>query len=124
MTTSAICHFKNCWTSLVFKPQIQVYAILDANKQEEFHEGFVAEVMLNITPDAEHDEKVDSDREQADLQPPSKNTNTGLGMLLGDMFTMPRRNECQSGKGQSKRCTGTYMSRLHLLMPTHCSGGD
>ena len=60
-----------------------------ANKQEKLHDVFVAEVMMNITPDAERNEELDSDREQEDLEPPSKKAKTGLGMLLGDMFTIP-----------------------------------
>ena len=62
---------------------------LIANKQEGVHEVFVAEVMMNITPDADQDEELDSNREQEDLEPPSKKAKTGLGMLLGDMFTIP-----------------------------------
>ena len=55
---------------------------LNANEQGKLYEDFVAVAMMNITPDAEQDEQLDSDREQEDLEPPSKKAKTGLEMLL------------------------------------------
>ena len=78
---------------------------LDANKQEELHEDFVTEVMMNISPDAE----LDSDREQEDLEPPSKKANTGLGMLLGDMFTIPATKKRMSIRERAEQEMHKYI---------------
>ena len=82
---------------------------LDANKQEEITEDFVAEVMMNITPDAEQDEELDSDREQEDLEPPSKKANTELKMLLGDMFTMPATKKRMSIRERAEQEMHRYI---------------
>ena len=86
-------------------PRFKSMPFLDANKHEELHEDFVTEVMMNITPDAE----LDSDREQEDLEPPSKKAKTGLGMLLGDMFTIPATKKRMSIRERAEQEMHKYI---------------
>ena len=67
---------------------------------------------MNIIPDAEQDEQLDSKTEQEDLEPPSKKAKTGLGMLLGDMFTMLAMKKQMSIRDRAEQEMHMYIQEL------------
>ena len=67
---------------------------MDAYETNLLHEKFLAEIMMHVVPDAEQEEeRPHSETENADNtteeEPTAKKPKTGLGKLLGDMFTRP-----------------------------------
>ena len=52
---------------------------------------------------------MDSDSEQEDLKPPSKEPKTGLGKLLGDIFTMPNMKKRMSIRERAQQEMHTYI---------------
>ncbi len=85
-------------------PRFKSMPFLDANKQEELHEDFLAEVMMKLTPDAKQDEELDSGKEQENLELPSKKTKSGLGM-----FTMPAANKRMSIREKAEQEIHRYI---------------
>ena len=71
-------------------PRFKSMPFLDEAKTQLLHDNVLAEMMKHVTPDPEQEEDTVSDSEcVAEKEPVAKKPKTGLGKLLGGMFSKP-----------------------------------
>ena len=71
-------------------PRFKSMPFLDEAKTQLLHDNVLAEMMKHVTPDPEQEEDTVSDSEcVAEKEPVAKKPKTGLGKLLGVMFSKP-----------------------------------
>ena len=98
-------------------PRFKAMPFVEEDQREILFDSFLGEVMVHVTPDPEPVEE--EEPRVLESEPPAKKHKTGLGKLLGDMYSKRSRRERMSIRDKAEEEMKQYREEQSLDIDEH-----